>query len=140
MFSDRIIIEKPVKGLDVQINTAALEKIHKDLSIKKPCVFFFISDAEMLSLNNQVLKHDYYTDIITFSYEDDKDIEENEITISYDRVKENAQFNQVSFFNEVHRVCIHGLLHLAGQNDKTPEEQKKMSSLEDHYLSLYCST
>ncbi len=140
MSLDKIKIEKPDNLSDLEVNTKALNIIHTKLSLQKPCVLFFISDQEMLKLNQQVLNHDYYTDIITFDYEDDKDIEDNEIMISYDRVKENAKTNGVSFLNELHRVCIHGLLHLGGQNDKSDEEQKKMSSLEDHYLNLYCST
>ncbi len=140
MFSDKIKLNLPAGYSEMVVNRQALNKVHSDLLLGKPCIFFFISDEEMLKLNVQVLNHDFYTDVMTFDYEDDKDIKDNEIMISYDRVKENAKTNEVSFLNELHRVCIHGLLHLAGQNDKSDEEQKKMSSLEDHYLNLYCST
>ena len=140
MSSDKIELDIPAEYSEIVVDTQALNRIHSDLMLSKPCIFFFISDQEMLQLNVQVLNHDFYTDTITFDYEDDGDIEDNEIMVSYDRVKENAKTNGVSFLNELHRVCIHGLLHLAGQNDKSDEEKKKMSSLEDHYLNLYCST
>ena len=81
-----------------------------------------------------------YADTITFEYEEDDDVENNEILISWDRVVENAKTFNDSFKNEIHRVCIHGLLHLAGHNDRSDKEKQKMRVLEDKYINLYCST
>jgi len=113
---------------------------HADLGIKKPVIYYFVSDDEMLRVNKENLGHDTYTDIITFDYEEDKDIEHNEVLISWDRVLDNAKTFKKSIKNELHRVCIHGLLHLAGHNDRSNKEKQKMRSLEDKYLNLYCST
>ena len=118
----------------------ALDKTHKHIKIKKPVVFFFIDDTQMLEINQNNLGHDTYTDTITFDYEEDADIEQNEVVVSWERLEENAITFRTSFTEEVHRVCIHSLLHLAGQNDKTKDEKEKMRSLEDKFLNLYCST
>jgi metalloprotein, YbeY/UPF0054 family len=97
-------------------------------------------DEELLELNRQTLQHDYYTDIITFDYENDKDIEENEVVISWDRVRENSETFKVNLKQELYRVCFHGLLHLAGFMDKTEQEEKEMREQENMLLDLYCST
>ena len=70
----------------------------------------------------------------------DLDVENNEVLISWDRVVENAKTFNDSLKNELHRVCIHGLLHLAGHNDHSDKEKQKMRALEDMYINLYCST
>jgi len=116
-----------------------LNSIWEDLSLEIPVSFIFMSDNELLEINRDVLNHDYYTDVITFNY-DDEDIEYNEILISADRIREHStQFNQ-TLKQETYRICIHGMLHLAGYDDQTPEEKKQMTTLENHYLKLYCST
>ena len=85
----------------------------------------FTNDEYLLNINKQYLQHDYYTDIITFDY-CEADIISGDIYISLDRVKENAQeFNQ-EFDVELHRVIIHGILHLIGYNDHSDEEKKIM--------------
>ena len=94
----------------------------------------FCSDEYLLQINKDYLQHDYYTDIITFPLGSDPIIAN--VFISVDRVKENAQLYKVSFENELHRVIIHGLLHLFGYGDKTSKEKEHMRSKEDHYLSL----
>jgi len=94
----------------------------------------FCSDEYLLQINQEHLQHDYYTDIITFPLGSDP-IQAN-VFISVDRVKENAQLYKVSFENELHRVIIHGLLHLFGYGDKTSKEKELMRSKEDHYLAL----
>jgi probable rRNA maturation factor len=140
MFLDNIEIVTKYKAAELMINQSALSKIIIELNLSKGVIYNIISDEELLQVNKQVLQHDYYTDIITFDYSDDEDIEQHEILISWDRIKENAaQFNQ-PLEQELHRVCIHGLLHIAGQNDITDEEKLKMRSLENHYLALHCST
>lgn len=141
MSSIKVTVIKRCEKADLSvINLIALDKTHKHLKIKKPVVFFFIDDTQMLEINQNSLGHDTYTDTITFDYEEDADIEQNEVVVSWERLEENAITFRTSFTEEVHRVCIHSLLHLAGQNDKTKDEKEKMRSLEDKFLNLYCST
>lgn len=141
MSSIKVTVIKGCEKADLSaINLMALDKTHKHLKIKKPVVFFFIDDTQMLVINQNNLGHDTYTDTITFDYEEDADIEQNEVVVSWERLEENAITFRTSFTEEVHRVCIHSLLHLAGQNDKTKDEKEKMRSLEDKFLNLYCST
>ena len=98
--------------------------------------YIFCSDNYLYKLNIEYLNHDTLTDIITFDVSEDADEISGEIYISIDRVKENAKKFKVPFYNELHRVMIHGILHLAGYHDKTPEEVSEMRSKEDYYLSL----
>lgn len=93
----------------------------------------FCSDDYLLEINKTHLNHNYYTDIITFNYNEDRQIE-GDLFISIDRVKENATENGVEFMNELQRVMIHGVLHLCGQNDKTEEEQAEMTRKENLML------
>ena len=96
----------------------------------------FCSDDYLLSINQQYLNHDYFTDIITFDLS-----EQNEVTadiyISIDRVRENAKALGVSIKNELHRVVFHGALHLCGYKDKKPAEIKIMRAKEEGLLSRY---
>lgn len=141
MSSIKVTVIKRYEKADLSaINLIALDKTHKHLKIKKPVVFFFIDDTQMLEINQNSLGHDTYTDTISFDYEEDADIEQNEVVVSWERLEENAITFRTSFTEEVHRVCIHSLLHLAGQKDKTKDEKEKMRSLEDKFLNLYCST
>lgn len=140
MWSDKIYIEEHIFTSINFLDKNILTKVHSGLNLIKPVTYYFITDEEMIELNKQVLNHNYYTDIITFDYEDDDDIEHNEIIISVDRVMENAKTEAVTFKEELYRVCIHGLLHLSGLDDQTEEEKQKMRSQENHYLTLHCST
>ncbi|MFY0605499.1 MAG: rRNA maturation RNase YbeY [Cyclobacteriaceae bacterium] len=99
--------------------------------------YIFCSDEHLLSINQEFLNHDYYTDIITFDNSDEPHIIKADIFISIDRVNENATTNKVSLVEELNRVMAHGLLHLLGYNDKTPTEQKAMRQKEDSCLSLF---
>ncbi len=100
--------------------------------------YVFCSDEYLLNMNRQFLKHDYYTDIITFDLGDSKtDPIIAEIYISYDRVKENARMLAVPINQELHRVIIHGVLHLCGYKDKSPLQKKLMRSKENLYLGKY---
>lgn len=94
----------------------------------------FCSDEELLTLNQEHLKHDYYTDIITFDYSTETYIA-GDLFISIDRVLENACVEKVPFDEELHRVVYHGLLHLLGYNDKNQEEIRTMRSKENYYLT-----
>ncbi len=94
----------------------------------------FCSDEYLLKMNKEHLKHDFYTDIITFDYCENS-IVSGDLFISKQRVEENAREFATSFRNEINRVVIHGILHLVGYNDKTNEQQKEMSTKEGFYLS-----
>lgn len=94
----------------------------------------FTSDKYLLEINKQYLDHHYFTDIITFDYVEDK-IVSGDLFISLDRIAENATEFADNFSQELHRVMIHGVLHLCGYKDKTEEEQKEMRSKEDYYLT-----
>jgi probable rRNA maturation factor len=93
----------------------------------------FCSDAYLLKMNEQYLKHDYYTDIITFDYSKDSCIS-GDLFISTERVLENAGNFGNSFKEELYRVIIHGVLHLAGYSDKTADQMQLMREKEDNYL------
>ena len=95
----------------------------------------FCSDPYILDVNINYLGHDYYTDIITFDYVEG-DVLSGDLFISIDSVRENASFYGADFPTELRRVMVHGLLHLIGYDDHTPEEQKVMRNKEDYYLSL----
>lgn len=95
--------------------------------------YIFCSDDYLLDLNQQYLDHDTLTDIITFQYGKLPDIE-GDIFISIERVQENAQTFGVSFDEELRRVIIHGVLHLCGYGDKTPEDKARMTEKENEAL------
>lgn len=95
----------------------------------------YCSDDYLLNMNRQYLQHDYLTDIITFDQSEDASIIQGELYISIDRVKENAITFGVPFMQELHRVLIHGVLHLCGYSDKNPRRKKEMTAAEDRYLA-----
>ena len=97
--------------------------------------YIFCDDEYLLEINKQYLDHDYYTDIITFDNSVGKKLE-SDIFISVDRVGDNAKELSIEFKQELHRVIIHGILHLLGYKDKSPEEEKQMRKLEDEALAL----
>lgn len=98
--------------------------------------FVFCTDKALLGINRKYLKHDFYTDIITFDLSETVAIRA-EIYISIDRVRENALKLGFSFKSELHRVIFHGVLHLCGYKDKNKNEKKKMRRKEEFYLALY---
>lgn len=97
----------------------------------------FCTDEQLLSINRQFLKHDFYTDIITFPFSEEGKPIEAELYISIDRVQENSKAGNNTFTMEIHRVIFHGCLHLVGYNDKSSQQIKKMREREDYYLRLY---
>ena len=97
--------------------------------------YIFCSDEEILQINKRYLNHDYYTDIITFDYSD-KDKISGDLFISLETVKTNSEKFKTDFIEELHRVMIHGILHLCGYDDKTPEKKKIMSAKEDEALHI----
>lgn len=96
--------------------------------------YIFSNDAYVLRLNQEYLKHDYFTDILTFTLSLPNSPVHSEIYISIDRVKENAAELGIPFENELFRVMIHGLLHLAGYDDHSAKEKSQMRAREDFYL------
>jgi probable rRNA maturation factor len=97
--------------------------------------YVFCSDNFLLDINRQFLKHDFYTDIITFDYSE-KGKTEGEIFISIDRVKENSLSFKQPFQKELLRTIIHGILHLCGYTDKKPADKKHMRAKEEESISL----
>ncbi len=95
--------------------------------------YIFCSDEYLLQINQQYLQHDYYTDVITFPYSNTEI--EGDIFISIDRIRDNAQSLNIPEKTELHRVMVHGLLHLIGYDDKTPELKKLMQEKENFYLN-----
>jgi rRNA maturation RNase YbeY len=98
--------------------------------------FIFCDDAKILEINQKYLKHDYYTDIITFDYSTGKVIS-GDIFISVDTVASNAEKFDTGFNREILRIIIHGILHLCGYDDQTPELRKQMTLLENEALDLF---
>ena len=99
-------------------------------------VYVLTDDTYLYTINKDFLNHDTLTDIITFETSVDPNVISGEIFISIDRVKENAIRQKQEFENELARVLVHGVLHLIGYDDKTPEQKLKMRAKEDYCLNL----
>ena len=95
--------------------------------------YIFCNDDKILAVNQEFLQHDYYTDIITFDYSTHSRVN-GDIYISLDTVQSNAEQEETTFVQELHRIIIHGLLHLTGQGDKTPETKAEMTAKENSAL------
>lgn len=102
----------------------------------KSVSYIFCTDEFLLKLNQDYLNHDTLTDILTFTLSNTSLPIVSEIYISVERVTENASNLQISFFTELHRVMIHGILHLCGYSDHTSSEKAIMRKKEDYYLAL----
>ena len=98
--------------------------------------YYFCSDEKLLEINRERLGHDFYTDIVTFPLTDCENILSSEFCISIDRIKENAVTFGRSYESELHRVIIHGVLHLIGFDDLTDEEEQVMREKEEETLRL----
>ncbi len=97
--------------------------------------YMFVDDEKILEVNNEYLGHDYYTDIITFDY-CEGDTLNGDLVISLDTVRSNAEKFNKDYDEELHRVIIHGVLHLCGINDKGPGEREIMEQAENRALAL----
>ena len=97
--------------------------------------YLFCDDEKILEVNRQYLQHDYYTDIITFDY-DEEDIVSGDLVISLDTVRSNAALFGKTYEEELYRVIIHGILHLCGINDKGPGEREIMEAAENKALQM----
>ena len=104
------------------------KKIPGDINI------VFMGDEDLIKINVEYLKQDYYTDVICFNYNSEKVIS-GDIFISYDRIVENSDEFRAEIINEVYRVMVHGLLHLLGYNDKFENEIRKIREKENYYLN-----
>ena len=97
--------------------------------------YLFVGDEKILEVNREYLGHDYYTDVITFDYDED-DTVSGDIVISLDTVRSNAQLFGKTYEEELYRVIIHGILHLCGINDKGPGEREIMEAAENKALAM----
>ncbi|MBI4647806.1 MAG: rRNA maturation RNase YbeY [Bacteroidia bacterium] len=127
---------KPLK-----INRKSIKHFIKIVFDKEKTIYgsinlIFCSDKYLLDLNRKYLSHNYFTDILTFNYTENKSIC-GDLFISIERVTENAKIYSVSFADELYRVIIHGLLHLIGYDDNNPSKKRFMKAKEDDYLSLF---
>lgn len=127
----RFKLSNPRKTASWIRNTVSSEK--KELGELN---FIFCSDEYLRSLNNQYLKHDTFTDIVTFDNSEVSGVIEGDVYISVERVKENSNTFQSEFLRELNRVIIHGVLHLVGYTDKSTKDKATMRRKEDAYLSL----
>ena len=100
--------------------------------------YMFVNDEKILDVNREYLGHDFYTDIITFDYDED-DIISGDIVISLDAVRSNAELFGRDYEEELHRVIIHGILHLCGIDDKGPGEREIMEAEENRALDMLAS-
>ncbi len=125
--------EIPGLPLDSLINTlpVLVETEGCDLG---EITIIFCTDEELLELNKKHLSHDYFTDIITFNYNDGTMLS-GDLFVSTDRILDNAKQLEVPFTEELHRVCYHGVLHLVGYNDKTDADCLLMREKENFYLN-----
>lgn len=123
VLTDKLILKKWIKEVVVSYNCRV-----GDINV------ILCDDPSILEINRQFLGHDYYTDIITFDYTEEETIN-GELYISIDTVKENAVEYGQDFPDELHRVIIHGVLHLCGLDDHSPEDVEQMRQAEDAALA-----
>lgn len=130
LINNKLLLEKiEIKKVN-KVVKALLEKENKEL---EKIQLILIKDEEILKINKKFLKHHYCTDVIAFNYNKKKKIS-GDIFISVDRIKSNAIKYNTNFRDELFRVIVHGILHLAGYNDNNELEKKEMSELEDFYI------
>lgn len=130
--------DAPAEIFDIPILTKWLKRVIKTEKPKKKLSeinIIFCTDEYLYKMNMEYLNHDTYTDIITFDFSDRR-VVQGDLFISWDRTKENAEKFHVEHSNELHRVMVHGVLHLLGYKDATNREQIKMTDAEDRALSM----
>lgn len=121
---------------DVSAVKKIISRIIADAGLRPGvCDVIFTDDEKLYEINREFLGHDYYTDIITFNYNEGKTVN-GEIYISVDRVKDNAVNLSVKLKSEIRRVIFHGFLHLCGYDDTNPELKNRMTEREEMYLAL----
>jgi rRNA maturation RNase YbeY len=128
-------VNKEIPGFDSEFFVLSLTSLVKEEGKLLGDVYvIFVSDDYLLEINQSYLNHDYYTDIITFDY-CEQNVISGDLFISVDRVRENADVFNVDFGTELHRVIIHGVLHLCGYKDKTEDDEEVMRKMENKYLN-----
>lgn len=120
----RLLIKKWIKEVTLSYN----------FKVGELC-YIFCNDEKILETNRQYLQHDYYTDIITFDYVE-ADVLSGDMFISVDTVKSNSELFKTSYTDELHRVIIHGVLHLCGLKDKEPADEANMRKAEEKALKM----
>ncbi len=131
-------LEPSWKKLEPMLKFSAEQVLIKELDQVKKCTLNVIlqSDEELRELNIKALNHDYYTDILTFEIDQSTHMLSAELYISLERAQENALRFKLVSRNELARLVIHGMLHLAGYNDKLATEKKRMQRRERYFLTL----
>lgn len=124
-----VSLDLDLSGIADWLLSIAAEENHPFVEVN----YIFCSDEYLHKLNVEHLQHDYYTDVITFPYQDD--VVHGDIFISTERVADNATQLGIPFFHELCRVMAHGVLHLAGYRDETDEEEMTMRQKENFYLA-----
>lgn len=126
-----------IPEIDREKVSAWIHLVAADYGLKVADIsYIFCDDEKILEVNRQFLQHDYYTDIITFSYSTEHFIS-GDLFISLDTVRSNAELVGATYEEELHRVIIHGILHLCGLNDKGPGEREQMEAAENKALKSY---
>ena len=118
-----------------RVDTWLREVTRSHSRVLGPLTYIFCNDDKIIEVNRQYLQHDYYTDIITFDYTRGRRVS-GDMFISLDTVRSNAEAIGTDYMTELHRVIVHGLLHLCGINDKGPGEREIMESHEDEALRM----
>ena len=113
------------------------ESIFLEIQIPAQLQYVFVTDEALLTMNEQFLQHNTFTDIITFNLSENSKKLIGEIYISVDRVTENASKFSTTYVHELHRVIFHGALHLCGYKDKSHKDKTIMRGMEDKWLSKY---
>ncbi|HEY4875997.1 MAG TPA: rRNA maturation RNase YbeY, partial [Puia sp.] len=120
----------------------SLKRFIENIFIKEKCAlrelnFIFCDNREIKALNKRYLDHNYSTDILTFYFSKKEEAIISDVFISQEQVKLNAKEFKTSFKREIHRVILHGILHLCGYNDKSSKDKESMRAKEDFYLNKY---
>jgi probable rRNA maturation factor len=132
-FTEDIIFTLKQKS---EIRNWILNTVKNESYRLKELNYIFCSDEYLLGINRQYLNHDTYTDIITFDTSEEERVVVGDVFISIDRIKENADKFKSAERDELHRVMIHGVLHLLGYTDKGKKEKAQMTDKENQYLGL----
>ncbi len=126
-----------IKGFNQQeTRNWIIDTINKEGHAPGIIQFIFCDDNQLLKINQDYLNHNTLTDIVTFNYNDEFEGISGDIFISVDRVRENAEDYNVTFIEELHRVIIHGILHLLGFDDQDDRTREAIRAKENYYLSL----
>ncbi len=129
-------------GISVPFCKQQLSTLISAIEMNESCRYseievVFVDENQILEMNRKFLNHDYITDILTFPYNDDPASLDGTLICCASQIEHQARDHNVSFQNELLRIVIHGLLHLAGYDDRTDDDTRKMRKLEDKYLMKY---